>query len=306
VNFFKSIAICLIFFPTVSFGRNLIHDDYAETNLFSVHSRGQMSYGFHSNTFHVRNASLRFNIQTNDLQFFTVIDGYKDTHNPDINYSFILNNIELSDYGFYYRFFGRIFLSLRGAAVYSLNEDSLLLLPAYYSTNNPAEFDSPTQYIQHFKNAPGIRAGYKDDHFEIGYSQGDYRHSIPSAILAKATWEQFYARAAFQYEHTNPQVFDPTDFNTMEQLSLGGLWNWNDWSFPFIAEATYDSASTLRIRLEQAAEYSGFRLALRAIIPNNQKLLFEGSIQKKLEEMVSIGLMTSSDGRTYIASSVEF
>ena len=306
MNCFKTLAICLILFPAAIFGLDLIHDDYTETNLFTLHSRGWMSYGFHSNTFNLRYAAVRFNIQTNELQFFAAVDGYKDTHNPDINYPYILNNIELLDYGFYDRFFNRIFVSLRGAAVYTLNQETLLLIPPYTSTNNPAEFDSPPQYISRFITGPGGRAGYRDDHLEIGYSQGDNRHYIPAAVLVKYTYEQFYARAAFQFEHANPLLFDPTDFNTQEQLSLGGNFGWNGWSFLFISEATYDSTNTLRIRLEQAVEYSGYRLAFRAMILNNQNPLFEGSIQKNLEGMASIGLMAASDGRAYIASSIEF
>lgn len=300
------LCILFILIAVNFYGLDKINDDYSETNEHAFHSYGLLTYGFHSNTFHIRNLYLRYNYTLNDIQFIATLNGYKDTHIPETNYNFILNNINLYDYGIYYKFFDHYFLSLRGAAVYRMNYDSLLLIPPFTDTNNAGEFDSPSQYLDRFLNAPGIRTGYTSDNFEMGYSQGDYRHSIPSAVMAKILFDGFYIKSVLQYEHSNPLVYDRENYNVFSQLSFGGNIKMGDWIFSGIIEGIYENHGTLWLRFEEAIGIYDFTFAIRELVLNNQPSLFEFSIKKVFYSISSLGLFASTDGRIYFGSEVNF
>ncbi len=301
----------LLFMAMPVFAVDYINDDYTETNINVFHSFGLMTYGFHSNTFNIRDIFLRYNFTPSignlgDLQFFSTLNAYRDTHVPETNYQFILNNIYLYDYGVTYRFFNLMFISMRGAATYRQNYDTLLLVYPYSVTNNPAYFDSPAQFIPVFKTAAGIRAGFFFDHFEAGYSQGDYRHNIPAAAMVKYETEDYYVRGVFQFEHVNPFVYEPTNFNTCAQVSLGGNYSLGDFILRGIAETTLMSTNTIEVRFEEAVEYQKITFAIRELILNNQSPLFEASIKKNFYDVASLGLYGASDGRTYVGTEIKF
>ena len=207
----------LILCAGAAFSTDFISDDYFETDPFTIHSFGLATFGFHSNTFQVRDIFLRgnynFSDDVNELQIFATVYGYKDTHDPQTNYGYDLGNLNLYDYGSEYRLFQRFFISFRGAATYQFNTETYMLLPSYINSYNSAEtYDSPQQYIANNINyvipPAGVRIGYMDDHYELAYSQGDFRHDIPIGVLGKVTYDDYYLRVLYQHSEIITNWFD--------------------------------------------------------------------------------------------------
>lgn len=290
--------------------RDKINDDYRETNMHALHSAGLFTYGLHSNTFHLRNFFIRYNMTVQDLQFILALNGFKDTHVPETNYGYVLNNINLYDYGIRYIFLDHFFVSLRGASVYKLDQDSFLLMKPYYSPDNPAEFDSPMQYIPHLTgsmSAPGIRTGFISDHFEIGYSQGDFRHAIPIAGVIKYFDDNFYVRTTIQRVNSEPLTYFIEKFFWVLQLSSAGHLKTGDFDLLGLGEVTWSQLDgSVWLRFEQGVEWNSWVLAVRELVRFGQPFLFEGSIRYNLYSVAYLGLFAGTDGRIYIGSQVEF
>lgn len=284
-----------------------IHDSYREDRTFALHSQGILSYGAHTNTFHLRYAYLRANLEMNSVQFFLTLNGYRDTHNPDTNYSYILNNINLYDYGVHYRFNPYADLVLSGAAVLRKNTHNLLLLPALYRTGNPGEFDSPAAYIPVFLNAAGIRINGHIGRISLSYSQGDFRHSIPIAASLLYQAQHGYIRGLVQLENTDPLVYALNLYRADYQISSGWLYHLGQVQLKTIAEWTYSERLLKHwIRLEQSALWNNWGLALRFLYRLDLSPLLEASLSYEFLAMTRLGIQVSSDGRIYAASLIDF
>jgi hypothetical protein len=213
-------VLSLILAPVLAFSTDYIRGDYTETNRHSVHSSGLLTYGAHTNTFHLRYFYLRYNLQFSNVQFFATVSGYKDTHQPETDYPAVLQNKQLYDYGMAFRFLDLVNLSLRGAAVYSMDTETYLLMPHYRSTNNAGEFDSPPQYFENYLNAAGIRVGVSKGGFTFGYSQGDWRHCIPMAARLAYKFGMFEASAVAQVHNADPLVYDINNYRVRWQANF--------------------------------------------------------------------------------------
>jgi hypothetical protein len=284
-----------------------IHDDYKDTKGHSIHSRGFLNYGAQTNTFHLTQFHLRYNYQLENVQFFGTLRGYHDTHDPAIAYQFILNNLSLFDYGTTIRLFKYGFVSLRGAAPYREGLQTYQIILPYYFADNAAEFDPAASFLTISPSGPGIRIGYADDKFEIGYSQGDYRHVIPSAIMTKYMGEDWYARLLFFFYYGDPANFRSDLLRFRTQLRLGGEYTlFGNWKLGGIADTTYDSTGSWRHCLEEAIIYGSTSLGFRQLFKTGANTLFEISLNQKFENVVSLGLYFASDSRVYIGSEVNF
>ncbi len=284
-----------------------IFDDIKETETFSLHSRGLISYGFHSNTVHLRHFFLRASYQREEaVQFFATLNGYADTHEPTIAYTYALNNVSLYDYGFIYRFLGGFFVSPRAAAVYREDLETFMAMPAYIY-GSPAEFDPVTNYLVMHKSAPGIRFGYGTDRWEVGYSQGDYRHSIPSGLMAKVKFDDFYLRAVTLAEYTNEAIFDRSSLVRKVQLSgAGKLVLTPKITLGLLGEVTYLDNGKWRLRAEQAMEHFGMTLGLRELWINGGEFVMEVSLKRRVADMVAIGAQYASNGSWYLVGNIDF
>jgi hypothetical protein len=309
----KMIAVLfLICLALPAFSLDKIRDDYQETNVSALHSSGLFTYGLHSNTFHLRYFFLRYNftpelaLLNHDLQFFVTLNGYKDTHIPETNYYYMINNINLYDYGIYYKFFNHFFLSLRGAGNYQPNYDTFLLLPSFFSFDNAGEFDSPPQYLQRFLTPAGIRVGFVSDNLEIGYSQGDFRHAIPMAARVRYTGEGYTFQALLMRVNSDPLTYDLKNFYLTFQPSAKGELRFGEWSLLGFAELNWVEGWKISVRLEEAVSFNEFTFALRQIIPNDLPALFEFSLTKSFYSLCSLGVFASTDGRVYIGTKIDF
>ncbi|MCB0416676.1 MAG: hypothetical protein H6617_03760 [Bdellovibrionaceae bacterium] len=301
--------VLLIFclFSATAFGYlDTIHDDYFEKETGGrLHSFGLMAFGAHNNTFHLRQFFARYNQQFEGIQFFLTLNGQKDTHDPATTYNYLLGNINLYDYGVDVDVYKGFFISPRGAATYRVNFHTYLLVPPqYYATNN-AEFDAPSQFLPVFLTGPGIRLGYRNENFEIGYSQGDNRHSIPIAVMAKYQTEDLYLRGVAQFTNEDPTIYNSALWKAHVQLSLGVQYDWLGLKFAEIVEVSRIK-NDWWVRLEQAVFYKEWSLAIREIVRTNQRLLFEGSIQRHFLGAASLGAYAATDGRAYLATQVNF
>ncbi|HBE03944.1 MAG: hypothetical protein A2096_11325 [Spirochaetes bacterium GWF1_41_5] len=286
-----------------------VNEDYTENKLYSLHTRGLFTYGLHMNTFHLRNYFIRANFNYRALQVFASVAGYMDTHDPAQDYGFILDNIKLYDYGIQFHFARRILLALRGAAVYRKDFRTMLLIPHYYFSGNPAQFDTPAQYLPVHKNAAGIRIGWFTENLEIAYSQGDWRHSIPMAALARFQYKNFSVRALCQIENDNPLEYEFSYYTFLEQLSAVLEIPVSAVTLAFITEATYHEDGKWWLRSEQAVMYKGFTFALREIyyrFKKNFPVLFEASFRKNFYNIASLGIFAATDRRIYLGSEIFF
>ncbi len=300
-------VLLLAALPVRALAVDYIHDDYVELKTHTVRAMGWLTYGFHSNTFHLRRMYLRYNLQLPHIQFFATLSGYKDTHDPATNYGFVLPNVNLYDFGANFLFFDLAFLSLRGAAVYRLDTETWLLLPAYRSTNNPAEFDAPPQYRDEFLNAAGIRAGIMTGNFEVGYSQGDWRHSIPMAVLVKYTGDWFEAKAVLQLHNADPFVYEFANYRARGQANFRAARSFGKWTLRGLAEFSMFEDKSYTFRFEEAVEYDPWdvRLAFRQIACSGLPALFEVSLTREFDKLASIGIFAATDGRVYIGTSID-
>ncbi|MCX7820638.1 MAG: hypothetical protein N2258_03080 [Brevinematales bacterium] len=303
------IRIILISFliTTSLFSFENISEDKIETNTHKIHSYGVLSYGLHSNTFHLRNAFLRYNLTpfSEKVQFFFTVKGYRDTHIPETNYSSLLNNLELYDYGVNVWLYN-VFLSLRGAANYQQNTDSLLLFIPY-KIQNDTEFDSPDIYKNLFPSYAGIRFGFDFSNFIIAYSQGDYRHMIPSGVFAKFLMEDFYIRWVSLFYHNNPLVYEADNLYFVHQLSARKDFTFYEFVFSGIFDITYYTDNDVILRFEEGITYSKITLGLRELYNfKDNKFIFEASIKRNFADIFNIGLQIGTDGRFYIATEIDF
>lgn len=284
-----------------------VFDDYHEEKDLTFHSQGLFSFGVQSNTAHIRKFFARGNYQKSGLQLFTTLNGYKDTHGPSQDYTFILNNINLYDYGFTYQMKNGFFFSGRGAATYRENHDTYLLFSPHIYDRNPGETDEMPQYLRVYRTGPGIRLGYHAEKFEVGYSQGDFRHSIPSAFLGKINFGEDYARLVVYSEYENPLVFDRNLLYRQVQMSYAGM---RPLSGPFnigyLAEVNYHQLGRWWVRLEEAIQYEHYTLAMRELKAPDEPLLLEVSLKRNIENLMGLGLHYSSNGRVYLAASIDF
>lgn len=323
---------------------DLIRDDYKRklpdlnnTNLsffqkypLEFHLTSTFSYAAHTNTFNMRDTfvSLGQTFHNDYISFtgFITAFGYFDTHEPATNYEYIKGNAGLYDGGAQVIFIDRILVSARGRATFDINTTTFMLMPHYYyttlntSTNsdtlfNPANIDTPNYYLPQVLNGPGIRVGFIGNHYEIAYSQGDFRHSIPKAFLFRFNIPNLEFR--FLYEHENrkaPKDYHITLFESLIQASA-------TLRFPFlsetiwlnaIAEYTWRENDAHYIRLEQGFEWYMLNIALREIVhiekDKNAKAYLEYAIFGKFAAgpaEFAIGFQGSTDGRYYIAGHVK-
>ncbi len=297
----------IFFFSTIFSLSNILEDDKCESDIHSLHSYGILSYGFHSNTFHLRNAFFRYNFNSVDerIQFFITLKGYRDTHIPETNYPSLLNNIEFYDYGVNL-WIGFFYLSFRGAANYTQNPDTLLLFIPY-KIQNETEFDAPQIYKDLFPSYAGIRAGFNGENFLIAYSQGDYRHMIPSGVNAKFFIKDFYIRWVSLFYHTNPLIYEPENFYFIHQLSLRKDFSTGNFILSGIIEGTYYTDGDIVLRMEEGVTYHKFTLALRELYNfKNNDFILEASIKRNFGGIFNLGIQAGTDGRWYIGTEVNF
>ncbi len=292
--------------PALAAYQDKIFEDYKDPDSLTIHSRGIMSYGAHSNTFHLRHFFLRVNYEREPVQFFAVLNGYADTHEPSTNYTYALNNISLYDYGFTYRFLGGFFFSPRAAAPYREDLETFLAMPAYIF-GSPAEFDPVTNYLMVHKVGPGVRLGYSADRFEVGYAQGDFRHSIPSGFMAKYRFDDLYVRAVMLSEYTDAATFDRNSLRRKVQVSSAGRWALGPKiTLGGLAEVTYLDSGLFRFRLEQAVEHMGMTLAVRELFMNRGEFIAEVSLKRRLADIAALGVQYASNGSWYLVGNIDF
>ena len=334
-----ALFLAMIFSSVIVYSIDFISDDYFETNTYTLHSYGLVTYGFHDDTCHVSDIWIRgnYNLENdiNELQIFATINGFKDTHDPGMNYNYILNNINFYDYGAEYRIFKMFFLSLRGAAPYEVNTDTYLLIPSYYNSYNPSlntnqpaepvcEHEQPAQYINtgiYSETPAGIRIGYMQrnflgiaNNFEVAYSQGDYMHEIPSSALARVDFDNLYIRVLEQTHLTIATNY--TDFFSyrewMTEISLGSHYKAGDFLISGILEGAYWSGSVTNVynsyitlnppngaiwfRFEEAVTWNEFTLGFRELVMNYAPALYEVSLEKEFFNVNYLGLFLGSDG----------
>lgn len=301
----KKILISLLFLP-VLLNATVIQDDQIDELTEGFHSYGLLTYGLHSNTFHVRNAFLKGILKVrSNLKLFATLRGYKDTHIPATNYQSIQPNISLYDYGFSARFWNFLDFSLRGAAVYRKNQTSWLLLPALHDPLLPTLFDDSTHLIPEHLTAAGIRLGIHVGNFVAGYSQGDWRHSIPMGILAKYQWQNHTLRFVLQMENGDPTTYALGDYKQTFQLAFISKVPLSVLTLHIQEEATYKVySSEYWIRLEQAIDYQKWRWALRELLHQNN-FVFDTALLYDLGPL-SLGIQASTEGKYYIGSKIDF
>jgi hypothetical protein len=305
MNSTKLKFLFLFFIAQFSFSIDYIHDDFKEAEGFKFHSLGFMTYGFHSNTFHLRNFFGRVNYQLSDVQFFISFNGYADTHDPAINYGYIVNNINLYDYGIWWKVWNGFFISPRAQATYRPNLDTFLLLTPYYF-GALSEFDATSVYQAMQKTGPGLRVGYSNEKFEIGYSQGDFRHSIPSAFLGTYRCDQGYVRAVLYSEYQNPANFDRSTLRYKGQLSALYKYVLNQyWTLGAMAEGTVHQDGYYWIRFEQLVQFQKFILGIRELISNTATSIVEGSLLYDVQ-LAQLGFQLSTNGNFYMGAKVNF
>ena len=313
---------------------DLIRDDYKRklpdlnnTNLsffqkypLEFHLTSTFSYAAHTNTFNMRDTfvSLGQTFHNDYIAFtgFITAFGYFDTHEPATNYEYIKGNAGLYDGGAQVIFIDRILVSARGRATLDINTTTFMLMPHYYDTTlNPANIDTPNYYLPQVLNGPGIRVGFIGNHYEIAYSQGDFRHSIPKAFLFRFNIPNIELRLLYEHENRKaPKDYHITLFESLIQASA-------TLRFPFlsetiwlnaIAEYTWRENDAHYIRLEQGFEWYMLNIALREIVhiekDKNAKAYLEYAIFGKFAAgpaEFAIGFQGSTDGRYYIAGYVK-
>ncbi|WP_304331679.1 hypothetical protein [Brachyspira innocens] len=283
------------------------------------HLTTTFSYAILTNTFNMRDtfATIGQTFHNDYIQFtgFITAFGYFDTHNPDINYPYIKGNAGLYDGGVQAIFIDRILVSARGRATFDINTTTFMLMPHYYDpTLNPANIDTPDYYIPQVLNGPGIRVGFIGNHYELAYSQGDFRHSIPKSLLFRFNIPNIEFR--FIYEHENrrePQNYHISLFDSLVQASA-------TFRFPLmsetiwlnaIAEYTWRENDAHYIRLEQGFEWYMLNIALREMVhikDREAKAYLEYAIFGKFKAgpaEFNVGFQGSTDGRYYIAGSAK-
>lgn len=312
-----------------------IRDDYkrvlpnlkTQTNLkfyekypIEFHMTTLFSYAILANTFNMRNtfATLGETFHNDYIAFtaFITAYGYFDVHDPTKDYGYIRGNGGIYDGGVQAIFVERILVSARGRANYDINTETFLLMPHYYDPDkNPADFDTPDYYIPQVLNGPGIRVGFIGNYYELAYSQGDYRHSIPKALLFRFNIPNIEFRLLYEHENRrDPKSYHISLFDSLVQASTV-------FRFPLMAETiwinavfeyTWREGDAQYIRFEQGFEWYMLNIALREMIyikNNKVKAYLEYAIFGKFTAgpaSFSIGFQGATDGRYYIAGNVKF
>lgn len=284
--------------------------------IFTINTKGLFTYGFHSNTFHLRQFWFYNSLKLDRLDFFIALSGYKDTHVPESNYNFILDNLMLNDYGVEFRLADWIDLSMRGAAVYQPDDTTFLLTPSWYETNNPTAFDMPASYQGFHQQAAGIRLQLHFHGFTLGYSQGDYRHQIP--IAARLSYSNSMDNMKYRFsgilylENRDPLVYLPENWTWNTYISLDGNIKYTpEWASAGRIQFTYRNLSGyMSILAEQAMIYNplSLTLAMREIftLSGTEPILLEAALCWKFHDMASLGLQAGTDGRVMIGSRIDF
>ena len=297
--------------PVLSFtlgpvNNDYIFDDYIETNAYSFHSKGLFTYGAHLNTFHLRHFYIRNNWNLPNVQFFATVRGYKDTHQPESNYTFPLRNIDLYDYGVRFQFFNMLLVGFQGAAVYQFETETYMLVPHYYIASNLGEFDTPKQYLPLFLTAAGLRIGYFTPNMEIAYSQGDYRHSIPMAAIFRMHSDWWKLRLTLQIENENPLVYAFDLYRLQAQISTTFHFKSPGLDYFILSEVSYLKSGLLHMRFEQAVRWESLTLSFRELWKQTEPSLIEASLMFDASDFADIGVMAGTDGRIYLGSAINF
>jgi hypothetical protein len=338
--------LMLTLFSVSSFALEAIFDDPHPTNGLDVHALALLSYGAQNNTFNLKRYFLRSDYgETFDgvyVQVFAAVDGYKDTHWPASNYTMTMPTMNLWDGGVLAAFDlpvpAKYFVSFRAGAIYRANWETLLWIPAIRNSNDVAEweetgyYDSPVQYIQDFFQAAGIRTGFSGSglyggDWEIGYSQGDFRHNIPMAVRAFWTNSAFELRAVSQMNYQDPTTFEPTNWMAMGQLSAIAHLDFHPFIVSGLASITGWLDGRAHLQLEESVRYAWLTLAFREIACTWAPALWEGSLYWSFggakkdrptnaapsifssDHAVSIGMDASTDGitnRLYLGTLIDF
>lgn len=281
------------------------------------HLSSVFSYGAHNNTFNLREFyfTLGQTYYNNYISFtpFATAFAYFDTHNPDIDYDYVKGNVGLYDGGFQAVIVDRVLLSARGRAVFDINTTTFMLMPHYYDAKNPAAFDSPEYYLTHVLNGAGIRVGFIGNYFELAYSQGDYRHSIPKAALLRVNLPYTELRLLYQHENRkDPEIYTDDIFESLAQISavskipvLNSMW------VNLLGEYTFKEGVAHYVRIEEGFEWNILNIALREMIyikDNKAKFYLEYALYAKprvANASFSLGFQGSTDGRYYIMGNIK-
>ncbi len=289
-----------------------------------MHLEGYYSYGIHSNKFKMDDLFFTFvktffgNYVT--LSPFITINGYFDTHIPYEDYDFIRGNIGLYDGGVQAVFLNHLLLSVRGRAVFDVDTTTFMLMPSYVDpTGNPTSYEAPHWYLPQTLNGAGIRVGVIGHHYELAYSQGDFKHSIPKALVFRFNLEHFQVRLLWQHENReDPTDWDPPLFENLLQATAAGVIPFELFKQQFyvnlLGEYTWREGDAQYIRLEQGLEWNVFNIVLRELFhidddTSTELFLLEYSVYAKLVAGVSefsVGFQGSTDGRYYILGKIEF
>lgn len=312
-----------------------IRDDYkrykdnSQSNValqnLEFHLNSVFSYGIHNNTFHIPEfyfmlGKTFFVKDIAAITAFGTINGYLDTHKPEEDYGYIKGNINLYDGGVQAVFMKHILFSARGRATFDVSTDTFMLMPYYVDGKNPTSFDKPHWYVPTVLNGPGIRVGLIGNYYELAYSQGDFRHSVPKAVLLRLNLPYFSFRFLYQHENRkDPTVYDGgRPFESLVQPSLVMTLPFRYITLNLLAEYTWREGDAHYARLEQGIEWNVLSVALREmfyITKNSKKELFalEYTIYAKLQfpsmpygSAFSIGFQGSTDGRYYFLGKINF
>ncbi|MCX7881778.1 MAG: hypothetical protein N2314_00950 [Brevinematales bacterium] len=300
--------LLLSLFTTSYLPQDTIHNVSETTNsLPMLHSSGLFTYGAHTNTFHLRYAYLKVEHQMPSWQWWITLRGYADTHIPETNYGYILNNLSLYDYGIEKEKWG-FFVSFRGAAIPRWNTQSFLLVPFAVRKDNPGEFDRSAWYLEEPVNASGIRLGWKSTWGYFSYSQGDYRHLIPMGITAHLFLPWIQWRNTLIIYNGEPETYALSDYHFQGQTSLSSSMDLTPIRVLLLGEGTYQQRSQrIGIRLEQALRWKNFQIGCRQIWWENLGWNIETGVLVWIgKDTLSLGFQFSTEGRSYFGAKVDF
>lgn len=292
-------------------------------NSIEMHMEAYFSYGIHNNTFKMDNVFFTlgetFHTKYFSISPFITVNGYFDTHDPDDDYPFIKGNIGLYDGGAQVVILNHFLLSVRGRATFDVDTTTYMLMPHYVDRKNPTAYDVPHWYIPTVLNGAGIRVGVIGNHYEIAYSQGDYRHSIPKAAMFRLNLPYFSARLLYQHENRmNPAAYHADLFESLVQSTFVGTIPIEGLGQQFwvnlVLEYTWIEGDAHYIRLEQGFEWKMLNIALREFFyikkDSDQGLfLLEYTVYCKLQAgraNFSVGFQGSTDNRYYVLGKIEF
>ena len=302
------------------------------------HLTSNFTYSIPANTFNMRD-------------FYATLG--QTFHNDYVQLTglYIKGNVGLYDGGVQAIFLDRILVAVRGRATFDINTNTFMLMPHYYDTtldvfneNAPFYTDIPGYYLPQNMNGAGIRVGFIGKHYEIAYSQGDFMHGIPKAVLARFNLPNMEYRFLYAHENRNaPASWTNELSSSLVQVSTtfrypflnNKLWvnaiaeyTWrendvrevpqdkvspdgnhtvdaNGNLIPFAPDAHY-------VRLEQSIEYYMLNVALREIIQVRDgvtRAYLEYAIYGKFQAATAeftLGFQGSTDGRYYIAGGIKF